>query len=114
MEYGIPVKIKPKGDNKLAFSPAGDDSNFLVFTRKTLKVSQPGGAATKGAMRLATQQFFRGYGQRVVNGIMTKYIGNINKNVGASIGKRGKVTIAVPNMNDARAEAKAIVRRVNP
>jgi hypothetical protein len=113
MEYGIPVKIKPKGSKKLAFEP-GKGEGWLIFTRKTVKIKNPGGAATKGAMRLASQQFFRQYGPVVAKGVTTKYIGNLNKNVGARLGRRGKVTIAVPNMNDARREAKAIVRMTNP
>ena len=113
MEYGIPVKIKPKGDKKLAFEP-GKNAGMLIFTRKTIKVKSPGGKAVRNSMRWATQQFFRSYGTQVSKGVSAKYIGNLNKNVGASLGRRGKVTIAVPNMNDARREARAIVARTSP
>lgn len=45
MENGIPVKIKPKNSDVLAF----DDNGEQVFTKKTVVVAKPGGEAVVGS-----------------------------------------------------------------
>lgn len=45
MENGIPVKIKPKNSDVLAF----DDNGEQVFTKKTIVVAKPGGEAVVGS-----------------------------------------------------------------
>lgn len=113
MEYHIPVRIRPRSAKKLAFQ-ARANSEKLIFTSKEVRNNKPGGKFTKGAMRTATRQFFRSYGTQIAGGVMTKYISDINKKVAARVGRSGKVTVAVPNMNDARRIGKEIARSVNP
>lgn len=45
MENGIPVKIKPKNSDVLAF----DDNGEQVFIKKTVVVAKPGGEAVVGS-----------------------------------------------------------------
>lgn len=113
MEYHIPVKIRPRSAKKLAFQ-ARADSEKLIFTSREIRSPHPGGMKTRNAMRTATQQFFRSYGTQISGGVMTKYISDINKKIGARVGRMGKVTVAVPNMNDARSIGREIARSVNP
>lgn len=45
MENGIPVRIRPKNSDALAF----DDNGEKVFTKKTVIVSKPGGSTVEGS-----------------------------------------------------------------
>jgi hypothetical protein len=57
MENGIPVVIKPRNSNVLAFEENGE----IVFTKNAVVVENPGGQATQGAFEKTFDSFFRSY-----------------------------------------------------
>lgn len=57
MEDGIPVIIKPKYADVLAF----DDNGETVFTKGPVEVSNPGGAQVQGSFQKVTNIFFSKY-----------------------------------------------------
>jgi hypothetical protein len=57
MEYGIPVTIKPKNSNVLAFDQNGE----TIFTKAPIHVTHPGGSAAQGGFEEAFKQFFMSY-----------------------------------------------------
>ena len=57
MEYGIPVTIKPKVAQVLAF----DDNGETIFTRGPVQVMNPGGTEVEGSFEKAFDMFFNKY-----------------------------------------------------
>lgn len=57
MENGVSVTIRPKTSTVLAFESQGE----MVFTRKEVTVSDPGGQLVEGAFEKAFDTFFRAY-----------------------------------------------------
>jgi hypothetical protein len=57
MENGVSVTIKPKTSTVLAFESDGE----MVFTRKPVTVSDPGGQLVEGAFEKTFDTFFRAY-----------------------------------------------------
>lgn len=57
MEKGIPVLIKPKGDNPLVFESDGE----TVFTKKPILNSNPGGVAVQGSFEKTFDNFMKYY-----------------------------------------------------
>jgi hypothetical protein len=57
MEEGIPVTIRPKKANKLAFEVDGE----MVFTSSEVTVENPGGQYVDGSFEKITDQFFNFY-----------------------------------------------------
>lgn len=57
MENGVPVIIRPKGDNPLVF----DDNGVTVFTKKTIVNSTPGGADAQGSYERTFDNFMTRY-----------------------------------------------------
>jgi hypothetical protein len=57
IEFGIPVVIKPKTSNVLAF----EDNGEMVFTAGPVNVSNPGGSAAQGGFEKTFDMFFIKY-----------------------------------------------------
>lgn len=57
MEDGIPVTITPKRSGVLVF----DDNGETVFTKNSVTVEDPGGAAVQGSYEQTFDSFFRDY-----------------------------------------------------
>lgn len=57
MENGIPVMIKPRLASTLAFSVDGEE----IFTKKPVKVDNPGGDAVQGSFQATFESFFNNY-----------------------------------------------------
>lgn len=57
MEDGVPVIIKPKGDNPLVFEVDG----VTVFTKKTIVNQFPGGKAVAGSYEKTFDNFINKY-----------------------------------------------------
>jgi hypothetical protein len=57
MEYGVPVTITPTKAQALSF----DIDGKTVFTKKSVTVENPGGAAAEGGLKNAFTQFFTQY-----------------------------------------------------
>jgi hypothetical protein len=57
MEKGIPVLIKPKGDNPLVFESDGQ----TIFTKKPILNSNPGGVAVQGSFEKTFDNFMKYY-----------------------------------------------------
>lgn len=57
MEYGIPVTIRPKAAQVLAF----DDNGETVFTRGPIEVMNPGGTEVEGGFEKVFEMFFNKY-----------------------------------------------------
>lgn len=57
MEYGIPVTIRPKVAQVLAF----DDNGETVFTRGPVEVMNPGGTEAEGGFEKVFDMFFNKY-----------------------------------------------------
>jgi len=57
MEYGIPVTIRPKVSQVLAF----DDNGETVFTRGPVEIMNPGGTEVEGGFEKAFDMFFNKY-----------------------------------------------------
>jgi hypothetical protein len=57
MEYGIPVTIRPKVSQVLAF----DDNGETVFTRGPVEVMNPGGTQVEGGFEKVFDMFFNKY-----------------------------------------------------
>ena len=57
MEYGIPVTIRPKVAQVLAF----DDNGETVFTRGPVEVMNPGGTQVEGGFEKVFDMFFNKY-----------------------------------------------------
>ena len=57
MEKGIPVLIKPKGDNPLVFESDGE----TIFTKKPILNSNPGGIAVQGSFEKTFDNFMKYY-----------------------------------------------------
>jgi hypothetical protein len=57
MEYGIPVTIRPKVAQVLAF----DDNGKTVFTRGPVQVMNPGGTEVQGGFEKVFDMFFNKY-----------------------------------------------------
>jgi hypothetical protein len=57
MENGIPVVIKPKTANVLAFEENGE----MVFTKNPVVVENPGGQGTPGSFEKTFDSFFKSY-----------------------------------------------------
>jgi len=57
MEYGIPVTIRPKVAQVLAF----DDNGETVFTRGPVEVMNPGGTEVEGGFERVFDMFFNKY-----------------------------------------------------
>ena len=57
MEYGVPVTINPTKAQALSF----DIDGKTVFTKKSVTVENPGGAAAEGGLKNAFTQFFTQY-----------------------------------------------------
>ena len=57
MEYGIPVTIRPKVTQVLAF----DDNGETVFTRGPVQVMNPGGTEVEGGFEKVFDMFFNKY-----------------------------------------------------
>jgi hypothetical protein len=60
MEQGIPVRIKPKRSEVLAF----EDNGQQVFTRNPVSVANPGGDAVAGGFKQTVDMFFNSYWQQ--------------------------------------------------
>lgn len=54
MEYGVPVTIRPRKAQVLAF----EDNGETVFTRSAVRVENPGGDAVQGGFQRAFDSFF--------------------------------------------------------
>lgn len=59
MESGIPVTIKPKTARVLSF----DDNGEQVFTKKPVRVENPGGASVQGGLEKTLESFFNFFSQ---------------------------------------------------
>jgi hypothetical protein len=57
MENGTAVTIKPKSSQVLAFEENGE----MVFTKKTVNVSNPGGQGVEGSFEKTFDRFFQVY-----------------------------------------------------
>jgi hypothetical protein len=57
MEYGIPVTISPKKSKTLVF----EDDGETVFTKKDIKIKDPGGSRAQGGFEKAFDLFFNKY-----------------------------------------------------
>jgi hypothetical protein len=57
MEYGIPVTIRPKTAQVLAF----EDNGETVFTRGPVEIMNPGGTEVEGGFEKAFDMFFNKY-----------------------------------------------------
>jgi hypothetical protein len=57
MENGIPVVIRPRTANVLAFEENGE----MVFTKNPVYVENPGGGLVQGSFERTFDSFFRGY-----------------------------------------------------
>lgn len=57
MENGIPVVIRPRNSDVLAFG----DGDQTIFTRKPVHVDNPGGTAVQGALAETIKLFFNNY-----------------------------------------------------
>jgi len=57
MEYGIPVTIRPKVSQVLAF----DDNGETVFTRGPIEIMNPGGTEVEGGFEKVFEMFFNKY-----------------------------------------------------
>jgi hypothetical protein len=57
MEEGVPVIIKPKGNNALVFN----DNGTTVFTKKTIVNNFPGGRDVKGSYEKVFDGFMNTY-----------------------------------------------------
>ena len=57
MEYGIPVTIRPKAAQVLAF----DDNGETVFTRGPIEIMNPGGTEVEGGFEKIFDMFFNKY-----------------------------------------------------
>lgn len=57
MENGIPVTIRPKSSNVLAFNENGE----TIFTKGPVVVQSPGGTEAQGGFQKAFDSFFRNY-----------------------------------------------------
>jgi hypothetical protein len=57
MENGIPVTIRPKYSQVLAFEENGEK----VFTKKEVNIDRPGGASVQGSFEKVFDQFFTVY-----------------------------------------------------
>jgi hypothetical protein len=57
IEFGIPVVIKPRTSNVLAFEDNGD----MVFTAGPVNVANPGGVAAQGGFEKTFDMFFTRY-----------------------------------------------------
>jgi hypothetical protein len=57
MEDGIPVIIKPRNAQVLAF----EENGKMVFTRSPVIVENPGGSATQGSFEKVFDSFFKSY-----------------------------------------------------
>jgi hypothetical protein len=57
MEYGIPVTIRPKNSNVLAFTDGGEQ----VFTRNPVTIQSPGGVDAQGGFEKTFKSFFDNY-----------------------------------------------------
>jgi len=57
MEYGIPVTIRPKVSQVLAF----DDNGETVFTRSPIEIMNPGGTEVEGGFEKVFDMFFNKY-----------------------------------------------------
>jgi len=113
MEYGLPVRIRPRGKGFMAIDDPTKKSG-LRFTRKQVNVARAGGPLVHGSMRRATKDYFKSYGSKKVSDITTTYLTNVGQRAAARMGRSGKITIGVPNFAQARAVGKAIAAEVNP
>jgi hypothetical protein len=57
MEYGIPVTIRPKVSQVLAF----DDNGETIFTRGPIEIMNPGGTEVEGGFEKVFDMFFNKY-----------------------------------------------------
>jgi hypothetical protein len=57
MEYGIPVTIRPKVSQVLAF----DDNGETIFTRGQIEIMNPGGTEVEGGFEKVFDMFFNKY-----------------------------------------------------
>jgi hypothetical protein len=57
MEYGIPVTIRPKVAQVLAF----DDNGETIFTRGPIEIMNPGGTEVEGGFEKVFEMFFNRY-----------------------------------------------------
>lgn len=90
MEEGIPVRIRPRKSQVLAFSDGEDQ----VFTRKEVYVENPGGKETEGALERTLDIFMNQYFTQafMYNIGIDKYFSNVSifkKNFAAGA-RRGK------------------------
>jgi hypothetical protein len=94
MENGIPVVIKPKNSQVLAFEDDGEE----VFTKLPVYVENPGGQQAQGSYQRVFDSFFRNYFSQSFlrsSGILT-YLKNAKtykKNIGA--GKTGGRSVGI-------------------
>jgi hypothetical protein len=96
MESGIPVQIKPKAANVLAFEQDGE----MVFTPNPVRVLNPGGSEVPGSYERAFDMFINQYfSQAFLNssGIMSKLkdlsIYKKNLPAGSRLGKSHGVSV---------------------
>lgn len=112
-EFGLPTRISPRGDGFLAFDNP-DRISGLQFTKKAIVQKRAGGPMARGSFRAITEQFFKGYGTDTTADLMTRYIRRVDQATSNRLNKSGKVTVGMPNFNQARALAKSIVYEVSP
>jgi hypothetical protein len=95
MEDGIPVTIRPRYSEVLAF----DDNGEKIFTKKDVNIDRPGGASVQGAYEKVFETFFNSYfsqsflsssglGKYLSNPIDFKNRLNAGKTGGRSVGKQ--------------------------
>jgi hypothetical protein len=94
MEDGIPVTIKPKKSQVLAF----EDNGQTVFTKKPVTIQDPGGQGAQGSYEAIFDSFFRDYLSQsfLTSSGMGQYLKNptmYKKNFAA--GKRGGRSLGV-------------------
>jgi hypothetical protein len=94
MEYGIPVTIKPRKSEVLAFT-VGDEE---VFTRNPVNVNSPGGEMAKGGFEKTVDEFFSRYFSQSflrVSGIVDYLEKPTAFNNNLAAGKRGGRNVGV-------------------
>lgn len=73
MENGIPVTIRPKTAQVLSF----DDNGQQIFTKKPIKVDNPGGDSVQGGFEKAFDTFFNYFSQSFLQSSgIAKYLEN--------------------------------------
>ena len=109
MEDGIPVTISPRAGGALKFTVGGEE----VFTRKPVKVENPGGVEVVGSFQRVFDEFMRFYftqaflrASGIMDYIQSPIIYKTNFAAGAKMGKSKGVSTGFKWIANAKIEVE--------